>query len=641
MSQGKRRLAAIMFTDIVGYTSLTQSNESATVRLLEDHRALARPFFTNYGGREIKTVGDAFMVEFGSALDATLCAIAVQSAMNDRRLSRGDKLALRIGIHVGDVIEKDGDVLGDAVNIASRIETLAEPGGVCVTAQVYDQVKNKVPYPLVKIAARELKNVTEPVDVYRVAMPWEMERAEPALQLDPKRIAVLPFVSMSPDPNDEYFADGLTEELITKISLVSGMEVIARTSAMNYKKEKKNALQIGKELRVGTLLEGSVRKAGNRIRVSAQLIDANTEAHLWAESYDKNLDDIFEVQSTVAENVAGALKLRLLPDAKKRIQREGPKNPEAYVEYLKGVYFTHKSGNEAHIKAIEHFERALDLEHDYPEALALLGEQYGYLGYMGYAPLGEMYAKCREMNSRALELDEAVPEAHYVMARLAYYADGNWVKSEGEYKRALELNPNYVDALNEYAIFLDCIGRNADSIREIDKCLKLDPLKVGSYEAAAAIYNHAGRFSEALVLHHKGLEMDPDSPAGHTNLGVTYCTMGRTDDGVREFEKAMSMGGSFPRGNLGWAYALAGRREDARRLLEEIKAEPHAGQRSYSLACIYAALGEKEKALDSLEKAYQERAIFVWPMFPFEPALASLREEGRFKELVKKLDLDR
>jgi len=641
LSQGKRRLAAIMFTDIVGYTSLTQSNESATVRLLEDHRALARPFFTNYGGREIKTVGDAFMVEFGSALDATLCAIAVQSAMNDRRLSRGDKLALRIGIHVGDVIEKDGDVLGDAVNIASRIEPLAEPGGVCVTAQVYDQVKNKVPYPLVKIAARELKNVTEPVDVYRVAMPWEMERAEPALQLDPKRIAVLPFVSMSPDPNDEYFADGLTEELITKISLVSGMEVIARTSAMNYKKEKKNALQIGKELRVGTLLEGSVRKAGNRIRVSAQLIDANTEAHLWAESYDKNLDDIFEVQSTVAENVAGALKLRLLPDAKKRIQREGPKNPEAYVEYLKGVYFTHKSGNEAHIKAIEHFERALDLEHDYPEALALLGEQYGYLGYMGYAPLGEMYAKCREMNSRALELDEAVPEAHYVMARLAYYADGNWVKSEGEYKRALELNPNYVDALNEYAIFLDCIGRNADSIREIDKCLKLDPLKVGSYEAAAAIYNHAGRFSEALVLHHKGLEMDPDSPAGHTNLGVTYCTMGRTDDGVREFEKAMSMGGSFPRGNLGWAYALAGRREDARRLLEEIKAEPHAGQRSYSLACIYAALGEKEKALDSLEKAYQERAIFVWPMFPFEPALASLREEGRFKELVKKLDLDR
>src|SRR5271157_1635300 len=323
-----------MFTDVVGYTALTQENESTTIGLLDDHRGLIRPIFASHGGREVKTIGDAFLVEFSSALDATLCAVAVQSAMNDRRLARGERLAVRIGIHVGDVIERENDVLGDAVNIASRIEPLAEPGGVCISGDVYAQVRNKLPYAMNQVAAPDLKNVTVPVDVYRIVMPWMRDDSKEVVELDRTRIAVLPFASMSPDPNDEYFADGLTEELIGKVSQVGGLEVIARTSVMNYKKKEKSVSQIGKELSVGTVMEGSVRKAGNRIRVAAQLINANTEGHLWSSTYDRDLEDIFAIQSDIANQIAEALKVKLAPG--QGPAGKHPENIEAYTLYLKG-----------------------------------------------------------------------------------------------------------------------------------------------------------------------------------------------------------------------------------------------------------------------------------------------------------------
>jgi TolB-like protein len=303
-----------MFTDIVGYTALTQENESATVQLLDDHRKLLRPIFASHGGREIKTIGDAFLVEFGSALDAVLCAVAVQSAMNDRKLARGAALSIRIGIHAGDVIETEGDLIGDAVNIASRIEPLAEPGGVCISRQVHMQVENKVPYDLIKIGPRVLKNVTEPLEVYKVMMPWDKANAVPSAQLDKNRVAVLPFTNMSSDPEEGYFADGMTEELITSLSGVRQLTVIARTSVMGYKGTTKKVREIGSELGVGSLLEGSVRKAGNRVRITAQLIDTATEGHLWAQNYDRQLEDVFAIQSEIAEKVAGELRIRLVED---------------------------------------------------------------------------------------------------------------------------------------------------------------------------------------------------------------------------------------------------------------------------------------------------------------------------------------
>jgi adenylate cyclase len=630
-----------MFTDMVGYTSLGQKNESLSLVLVEEQRKIIRGLLVRHNGKEVKTMGDAFLVEFPNALDAVRCAYDIQRVSREFNISQTNdrKFKLRIGLHLGDVEESNGDIFGDAVNVASRIEPLADEGGICLTRQVYDHVRNKFELPITSAGSKSLKNVETQIEVFKIVLPWDGGSAEPETQSS-KRIVVLPFVSLSPDPNDEYFADGLTEELITKVSLVNGLEVIARTSAMNYKNKEKNASQIGRELKVGTLLEGSVRKSGNRVRVSAQLINANTEGHIWAESYDKDLNDIFEVQSSVAENVAGALKLKLLSKEKERIERS-LNNTEAYVEYLRGLYFAHTGYFEDTFrKSIQHFEKALELEPDYPEAIAWLGMQNIGIGFFGYESMDKAYGRGKDLISKALDLDENIPEAHFGQALIAFYLEEDWEKVEKESRRALELNPNFIDARQHFAQYLTSTGRIDEAIREIDTCLTLDPVSFDIHNTAAAIYSFGGRFSEALEHHRKASVMNPDSV--HTNLGVTYVEMGRIEDAVKEFEEAFALGHStFHKANLGFAYAIAGRRKDALRMLEEIKSEPNIAVASLGLAGIYAGLGEKNEAVNWLERAHDNHTIAAFPLFTLDPSFKSLREEPRFKELVRKMGLDK
>ncbi|TLX99886.1 MAG: adenylate/guanylate cyclase domain-containing protein [Thaumarchaeota archaeon] len=271
MPEAERRLAAIMFTDIAGYTSLSQRNETLALQLLEEHRSLLRPFFPRHAGKEIKTIGDGFLVEFASALEAVRCAFEMQRSLHERNAMNppGRKVTLRIGIHLGDVVHNQDDVYGDAVNIASRIEPLADPGGICLTEQVYDHVRNKLKFPIVSAGRREVKNVEAPLEVYKVVLPWE-ERASSlgSEDFDERRIAVLPFANISPDPNDEYFADGMTEELISAISKIPELTVISRTSVMKYKGGGRSIQEIRPELKVGTMLEGGQRTTIENCRMS-------------------------------------------------------------------------------------------------------------------------------------------------------------------------------------------------------------------------------------------------------------------------------------------------------------------------------------------------------------------------------------
>jgi adenylate cyclase len=302
-----------MFTDMVGYTVLGQRNESLSLALVEEQRNLVRPILSQRGGREVKTMGDAFLVEFSNTLDAVRCAYDIQRAAREFNISRPPErtVHLRIGIHLGDVVESQGDILGDAVNVASRIESLAGDGGVRLTRQVYDQVQNKFELPLKSLGVTSLKNLNVPLEVFKMTMPWE-EGGLSSTQVDRKRIAVLPLANISPDPTDAYFADGMTEELISTMSRISGLKVIARTSVAGYKGSPKKISEIGKELEVGTVLEGSVRKVGDRLRISVQLIDSQTSEHLWAENYDRQLKDVFAIQSDISKTVAEALTVQLL-----------------------------------------------------------------------------------------------------------------------------------------------------------------------------------------------------------------------------------------------------------------------------------------------------------------------------------------
>ena len=307
---GERRLSAIMFTDVVGYTSLTQKNEALALRLLQGHERLLRPIFRKHHGKEVKTVGDSFLVEFASALEAVECAGDVQNSMRELNstLNPNERFMLRIGIHVGDVVHSRGDVYGDAVNVASRIESLAEPGSVCISQQVYDHVRTKSEVATVYLGKQQLKNVDLPVDTYRVVLPWEKKPPPAPPAASSHRVAILPLTNISPDPNDEYFSDGMTEELISAVSKVGELRVISRTSVMKYKGAGKTVGEIARELNVGAVLEGSVRKAGARLRITMQLIDVKSDEHLWSQSYDRNLDDVFAIQDELAQTIVTTLR---------------------------------------------------------------------------------------------------------------------------------------------------------------------------------------------------------------------------------------------------------------------------------------------------------------------------------------------
>ena len=282
--------------------------------------------------------------------------------MHDRKVARGETICLRIGIHVGDVVESGNDILGDAVNVASRIEPLAESGGICISSEVHNQVRNKLDLPLVSLGEKPLKNVETPVEVYKVVMPWEQPTATERASYPTNRIAILPFASFSSDPEDAYFADGVTDEIISAVAGISGLSVISRTSVVGYKGTAKKVKEIGKELEVGSILEGTFKKAGNRIRVTTQLIDVAADKHLWAQNYDRELDDVFEVQSDVAKQVAQALQVKILSPEKERIDKKPTGITAAYTLYLKGRYLWNKRGMDDLKRARECFEQAVRMD---------------------------------------------------------------------------------------------------------------------------------------------------------------------------------------------------------------------------------------------------------------------------------------
>src|SRR3989442_14028766 len=327
-----------MFTDMVDYTTMSEKNEALALTLLEEHRQLLRPVFARHGGREVKTIGDGFLVEFPSALEAVRSALEIQQLMCKRNQSVPSerKMLLRVAVHLGDVEHRDGDVYGDAVNIASRIQSLADPGGICITQQVFDHVRNNEESRTVALGQNQLKNVQITTEVYTVLPTADGTGLTKGDALELRRVAALPLAILSSDQQDEYFADGLTEEIINTLSSIPGLRVIARTSVMRYKQVNKSVSEIGRELKVGTILEGSVRKAGGRLRISVQLIDVGSEAPIWAQKYDRELEDVFKIQTDIAERVAEALKVQLLREDKKLIEDKAPEDVGAYVLYLRG-----------------------------------------------------------------------------------------------------------------------------------------------------------------------------------------------------------------------------------------------------------------------------------------------------------------
>lgn len=478
-----RRLAAMMQTDIVGYTAMTQRDETVALALLSEHNSTLRAIFPRFRGTEIKSLGDGFLVEFSSALDAVRCAVDIQARLRKRNEADPDLTAIRIriGLHVGDVVHRGSDVLGDGVNITSRIEPLAEPGGIALSQQIHSQVWNKVDLPMVSLGPQRLKNVHVPIEVYRLVVadsPGDtVPRRREGISADRgHRIAVLPFANISPDPQDAYLAGGITEELIFTLSKISELKVIAKTSVMRYREAEESVTEIGRELGVNTIIEGSVRKAGKQIRTTVQLIDVDTQEHLWSEAYDGELDDVFVMQRETAEQVAEALRLRLLPTERDQIAKRPTENRNAHTHYLRGRYAWSQWNEEALLNAVDYFQQAIELDPEFALAYAGIADTYSLMAYLEYLPPGEAYPNAEEAARHALSLDDSLAEAHSSLAMIKVVFCGDLDGAERDLLKAIDLNPNCAAAHQWYALVLTATGRSEEAIHERELAEELDPL---------------------------------------------------------------------------------------------------------------------------------------------------------------------
>jgi adenylate cyclase len=629
-----------MFTDMVGYTALGQRNESLSLALVEEQRKLIRPILARHNGKEVKTIGDAFLVEFPNALDAVRGAYDIQRAVREFNFSISEerRIRLRVGIHLGDVVESHGDISGDAVNVASRIEPLAEDGGVCLTRQVYDHIQNKFELSLANLGPKSLKNVGTPIEVYKMVMPWGDEKAISPRPLDKRRIAIVPFANISPDPKDEYFADGLTEELISTTSSITGLTLIARTSVMQYKGLKKGIDEIGRELDVGTVLEGSVRKAGNRLRITVQLIDVQTQGHLWAQSYDRGFDDIFSVQSDIAKQVADALEVQMLPSEVRRVEKKPTENTEAYALYIRAMQLSHEGTEPSLTEALALFNRAISADSGFARAYAGLSQVWVQMAGAGYEDFGDATRKAEAAAAEALELDANSAEAHAAMSHVHSMLD-RYDAMVAEAKKAAEINPSLADAYVSLGINHATWVRMEQALAALRKAFELDPLSVHTGAFLALVCRVAAKEAEGLKVLERMRELNPRTPRVYVGLAEHYLLKRDFNKAQEMLDEGFALNPNEPllRMDQGILYALSGRSDEAKGSLVELERDGGESVPLYARLFIQAALGNLDEAFKALA---QMTEVHNWPfLIKSLPIFEELRKDPRFRGFCVKVGL--
>ena len=632
-----RRLAAVMFTDTVGFTASTQSNEGGSLNLLREQAELVRPVLTSHQGREIKSTGDGFLVEFDSALKAVQCAINVQRRIFERNQEANFvPIRIRIGVHLGDVVQNGSDILGDAVNLAARIEPLAEPGGICVSGAVYEQVRTKVPDKFEKLEPKALKGVQVPMEVYRVLLPWVGNggNVQGEVALDRNRIAILPFANISPDSADEYFADGLTEELIANLSLVPGLKVIARTSVVGYKKTEKKVATIGKELGVGTVVEGSVRRAANRIRVTVQVIDVATEEHLWTAKYDDDLDDIFTVQSDIASKVASSLPGSLEKGRVAVPELEKPKETDAYLMYLQGQALMWSQDEKSLRQSIDTFHKVLKSDPAFARAYAGIARAYIGLGTAGYIPWIDSVKEGISAAEKAIAIDSELAEAHGLRAELAFMGDDLADILHREVRRALELNPNLAQAHSMLSALAGSLGVVEIYVNQAEEAYALDPLSPITVRSLGNAYFFTGRTDDALAHWVKNIEKNRlDAYRGMAECYFFKGDFAKAEATVRELEE-FAPGSDFALLCRGTLAGLQGDRATALRILTKLEETHREGYSQQSLiGFIYYSIGNLDRYFEYMEAAARAHTLQLIRV-RLSPLLAASRKDIRLLELL-------
>ncbi len=554
MSDGRttRRLAAILAADVVGYSRMMGSDEAGTLAALKRHReALFDPAVAAHNGRIVKLIGDGTLVEFASVVDAVNCALAIQRAMHGQMQSSGPGITLRIGVNLGDIIIDGDDIYGDGVNVAARLEPLAEPGGVCVSSIVHESVGNRIDVVLTDAGEVTVKNISRPIRVWK----WHPQaagrppRPEPAPgKPDKPSIAVLPFTNMSGDQEQEYFSDGITEDIITDLSKVAGLLVIARNSSFAYKGKNVDIRTVGRELGVRSVLEGSIRRAGNRVRITAQLIDAADGGHLWAERYDRDLTDIFAVQDEVTLQIVSALKVTLSPAEKARVGETGTSNVSAHDAFLHGreLILAKTKTRAAFEQSIALFNQAIALDAGYGAAYAGLAMAHNVDFHNHFTDdASHALEVAADFADKAVGLSPNDPFVRFVAGVVATFR-GDFDRAAEEIDATLASNPNSAAAYGTRGMAYVYAGDPLAAIPQIEKAIRLDPVSTGhNLHYLGTAHLTAGKYEAAAALFRERIRLVPVTDVSRAYLASALGHLGHADEARAVWRELMEINPSY------------------------------------------------------------------------------------------------
>jgi adenylate cyclase len=581
----KRKLAAILSADVKDYSRLMGDDEVSTVRTIESHREVMAELIRDHRGRVVDSPGDNLLAEFASVVDAVQCAVEIQQVLKSKNaeLVEDRRMEFRIGINLGDVIEEGDRIYGDGVNIAARLESLANGGGICISGSAFEQIENKLALGYKYMGEHSVKNITKPVRVYKVPMgpeeptgmmvekkgwlkPWQW-RALVAVVLvalgagamalwvyslrpskppvsskqigtdkfpDKPSIAVLPFNNMSGDPEQEYFSDGITEDLITALSKVSGLFVIARNSVFTYKGKATKVEIVGQELGVRYVLEGSVRKADNRVRITAQLVDAGTGGHIWAERYDREMKDIFALQDEVTQQIVTALAVKLTDEEWKRLARKGTENIDAYDYVLRGFEYVNRFTKEANIEGRRMFQKAIEQDPRYAFAYSRLGNTYMNEWSFGWSRDAATMERAFDMAQQAIALDKSEPNAHALLSEVFLWRK-QYDQSIAEIEKAIQIAPNNADGLASFAGVLCWAGRPEEALNIVNRARQLNPISPVWYLwNLGHAYFLTEQLEKAISTMIQVIDRNPNFLPAYAYLAAGYIELGRGEEARAE-----------------------------------------------------------------------------------------------------------
>jgi TolB-like protein/Tfp pilus assembly protein PilF len=645
-------------------------DEAATIRTLTDYREEIALLVRQHRGSVVDSPGDNVLAEFPTATDAVSCAVEVQQILKVRNapLPTDRKMEFRIGVHLGEVWVEGGRIYGDGVNIAARLEGLAEAGGICISGTVHEQVRRKLGLTYRSLGQQEVKNIPDRVGVFQVGIDGT---PAPQVKIPPpvralaagaallvvlafvggwwlfsrglrsgvmpgtiRSLAVLPFVNMSGDPEQEYFADGMSEELINALTKLPGLRVAARTSAFAFKGKNEDIRVIGRRLNVGAVVEGSVRKSGDRLRVTAQLVRVADGFHIWSESYDRQMDDVFAIQDEIAHATVAALKVRLTSTAP--LVKRPTTDLRAYELYLLGRHFANQRTGEGVRKAIRYFEESLQADPNYALAHVGLADSYMLLWYYRHESREEALPRAEAAVTRALALDESSGEAHVSLANFRVQ-EWKWDEAEREFHRGLQLSPGYSTAHHWYSWFLYIVGRTEEGLVEIQKALELDPLSPIINRTMGDDYLGIGDYATAIEPLQKTLELNPDDPLARSGLTVAYLEQGMEP----EIFECFPGQGSRPeiQTELRNAYRAGGVEEYYRKGLELRieETQKDCTDLPYVAARMLARLGEADRMLACLQEEVDERRVLT---ILGDQVYKPYRSDPRFVAILKQMGLE-